>query len=101
MTGTCNFHELAKLSDEDRAKLMKRADSDIAPFLDKVRPIIAAVRAEGDKALSRFAREFDKADVPADRILVSEAEFDTAFATLAPDVREAIEFAVDRHPRVP
>jgi histidinol dehydrogenase len=72
---------------------MKRADSDIGPFIDKVRPILAAVKAEGDVALSRFEREFDKADVPPDRILVSEAEFDAAFVAIKPEVREAIEFA--------
>jgi histidinol dehydrogenase len=72
---------------------MKRADSDIGPFIDKVRPILAAVKAEGDVALSRFEREFDHADVPPDRILVTEAEFDAAFVAIKPEVREAIEFA--------
>ena len=94
MAYACNFHELEKLSADQRAALMKRADSDIAPFLEKVRPILAAVKAEGDRALARFAKELDKADVPVDGILVKEAEFDTAFRVLEPDVREAIEFAV-------
>jgi histidinol dehydrogenase len=94
MASHCNFHELAKLSTKQRAALMKRADADIAPFIDKVRPIIEAVRTEGDKALSRLAKELDKADVPPTGILVTEAEFDAAFKALAPDVREAIEFAV-------
>lgn len=94
MAYACNFHELEKLSADQRAALMKRADSDVAPFLEKVRPILAAVKADGDKALARFARELDKADVPADGILVKEAEFDAAFRVLEPDVREAIEFAV-------
>jgi histidinol dehydrogenase len=94
MAYACNFHELEKLSVDQRAALMKRADSDIAPFLEKVRPILAAVKAEGDRALARFAKELDKADVPVDGILVKEAEFDTAFRVLEPDVREAIEFAV-------
>jgi histidinol dehydrogenase len=94
MASPCNFHELAKLSADQRAQLMERADSDIAPFMEKVRPILAAVRAEGDKALSRFAKELDKADVSTDRILVGEAEFDAAYKAVAADVKEAIEFAV-------
>ena len=94
MASPCNFHELAKLSADERASLMKRADSDIAPFMDKVRPILAAVKAEGDKALSRFTKELDKADVPMDRILVTDREFDAAFKAIEPDVKEAIEFAV-------
>src|SRR5690242_12897093 len=94
MTEPCNFYELASLSTAARSALMKRADQDIGPFLDKVRPILAAVKAEGDKALSRYAREFDKADVPVSGILVTEQEFDHAFRTLDPAVREAIEVAV-------
>jgi len=94
MADPCNFHDLARLTPDHRMALMKRADSDIGPFLDKVRPILAAVKAEGDRALSRFEREFDKADIPPDRLLVTEAEFDAAFKALDPDVREAIEFAV-------
>jgi histidinol dehydrogenase len=94
MAAHCNFHDLAAMTAEARAALMKRADADIGPYLDKVRPILAAVKADGDWALSRFAREFDHAEVPPDRIRVSEAEFDAAFAALDPAVREAIEFAV-------
>jgi histidinol dehydrogenase len=94
MTGACNFHELANMSAAARAALMKRADQDIGPFLDKVRPILAAVKAEGDQALSRYTREFDKADVSVDRILVTEQEFEDAFRMLDPAVREAIEVAV-------
>ena len=93
MADPCNFHDLATLTSESRAALMKRADSDIGPFLDKVRPILAAVKAEGDKALSHFEKEFDHADIPPDGLLVTEAEFDAAFDALDPEVREAIAFA--------
>jgi histidinol dehydrogenase len=94
MAQTCNFHDLAALSKEGRDALLVRAEADLTPFLDKVRPIIEAVRTEGDAALSRFARELDKADVPADRMAVSEAEFDAAFKEVDREVIKAIEFAI-------
>lgn len=94
MASPCNFHELNRLSTAARAELMKRADQNIVPFLDKVRPILAAVREEGDKALLRFARELDKADLGGGGLKVTEAETDAAFKALDPAVREAIEFAV-------
>lgn len=94
MASPCNFHELARLTEAERAALMKRADQDIAPFLEKVRPILAAVKNEGDAALLRFARELDKADLGTGGLKVSEAETDAAFKALDPAVREAIEFAV-------
>lgn len=88
-----NFHELAKLLPEQRAKLQQRTETDLSPFEAKVRPIIAAVRAEGDEALARFARDFDKAPVKASEIAATEADFDAAEKTLDPKVREAMEFA--------
>ena len=94
MTPPCNLHRLADLSPEARAQLMRRSEADLGSFLEKARPIIAAVKAEGDAALSRFAREFDKADVPADRISVTPAEFDAAFGAVESEVIKAIEFAI-------
>ena len=57
------FHDLATLSAEARSGLMQRAEADLGPFLDRVRPIVEAVRDEGDAALARFAREF-RPEVP-------------------------------------
>ena len=94
MSVACNVHDLSALSVAERAALLKRSEADLSAFLDKVQPIIDAVRTEGDSALARFAREFDGADVPADRIAVTEAEFGAAFDALERDVVEAIEFAI-------
>ncbi len=50
-----NFHELAKLSREQRAKLLQRVETDLSAFEEKVKPILAAIQKEGDEALARFA----------------------------------------------
>jgi histidinol dehydrogenase len=88
-----NVIELAKLTTEQRGKLMLRAESDLSGFEAKVRPIIQAVREEGDEALARFARDFDKAPVQAHEIAATEADFAAAEKSLQPQVREALEFA--------
>jgi histidinol dehydrogenase len=93
MTQKINFHELAKLSLEQRVKLQQRTETDLSLFEVKVRPIIDAVRSEGDEALARFARELDKAPVKASEIAATEADFDAAQRSLDPKVREAMEFA--------
>jgi histidinol dehydrogenase len=93
MTHKINFHDLAKLSQEQRAKLQQRTETDLSTFEAKVRPIIEAVRTEGDEALARFAREFDKAPVKASEIAATEADFAAAEKSLDPKVREAMEFA--------
>ena len=88
-----NLHVLADLDRTGRAALLDRAEADIGPFLERVRPILAAVRDEGDAALSRFALEFDQATVAPDAIAATSADFDRALAGLAPEVVAAIEFA--------
>jgi histidinol dehydrogenase len=93
MTATINVHRLADLAPAARALLLRRAESDLASFLDKVKPIIAAVQAEGDEAVARFARTFDKAPVSADALAATPEDFARARRTLAPDLREAIAYA--------
>lgn len=86
--------ELARLSPAGRARLFERAEADLVPFLDAVRPIIEAVRADGDEALVRFARELDRAEVPASGLTASAADFERAERSLAPEVGAAIDYAV-------
>ncbi len=88
-----NLHTLSSLTSTERANLLKRTESDLTPFLEKVKPIIEAVRTEGDAALSRFAKQFDKAPVEPNAIAATPEDFDRAHAELEPDVREAINFA--------
>ena len=70
-----NLHELANLSSAQRAKLQQRTETDLAAFVEKARPIMEAVRLEGDEALARFARDFEKAPVTASGIAATEAGF--------------------------
>ncbi len=95
MSAPCNLHVLADLDADARAALLRRAEADLSAFIDKVRPIVEAVRTGGDAALVRYARELDGADVPADAIRATPAEFDAAFRAVDPEVIAAIEYAVD------
>lgn len=90
-----SFHVLAEIGSEARAALFRRSEADLSGFLDKVAPIVEAVRAEGDSALARFGRELDGAAALTEAGLkASEAEFDAAFAAVEPAVVEAIEFGI-------
>jgi histidinol dehydrogenase len=67
-------------------------DEDIA-VLDAVRGIIADVRARGDAALLELGRKFDS---PAlDRLEVSSSEWDAGCSSVEPDVRAALDQALD------
>src|SRR5262245_38633079 len=90
-----SLHDLSKLRAAERGRLLVRSEADLGPIIEKVRPIIAAVKAEGDAALARFAREFDKSPLEADKIKATEADFEAAFKVVEPEVIKAIEFAAD------
>lgn len=94
MSDICSYYELSSLDATGRANLLKRSEADLSSFTEKVRPIIQAVREEGDAALVRFARELDKADVTAGNLKVSEQEFDEAFGKVESEVIEAIKFGI-------
>ena len=89
-----NLFELAKLSADERQTLMTRTEADLSAFIEPTQQIIEAVRDEGDEAVARFGREFDKADVKADSLKATPDDFERAFAELDPGVTEAIRFAV-------
>ena len=80
MTSHINYLVLSDLTAAARATLLRRTESDLAPFLEKVKPIIEAVRVDGDTALSRFASQFDLAPVAANEIAATPLDFDRAHA---------------------
>lgn len=89
-----SLHVLADLDADARHRLLQRAETDIGPFLEKVAPIVAAVEAEGDAAVARFTRTYDRAPVEEDGLLVTPREIEEAHAAVAPDVRDSIAFAI-------
>ena len=95
MSDKISFYVLSELDNTSRSERLKRAESDLEPFLERVKPIIEAVRDEGDAALARFANEFDKSPVTADAIAASEADFDAAFDALDDEMIEILEFCSD------
>ena len=89
------LHILSDLSVDQRDQLLRRAEDDLAPFIEKIHPIIEAVRTEGDAALVRFAKQFDGADFGAETIAASDAEFDEAYAALDPEFVDVLRYSAD------
>jgi histidinol dehydrogenase len=58
-----------------------------------VRTIIADVIARGDQALVDLTRKFDRADVTAQTLRISDREIDEAAAKCEPKALEALDFA--------
>jgi histidinol dehydrogenase len=89
------FHDLSKLSVTEKHTLLKRTESDLGRYIESVEPSIKTVKEEGDRALVRFAREFDQVELKPDAIKVRSEEFDKALESVEADVIEAISFAAD------
>ena len=90
------LHDLAQLSVTEREQLLSRAEDDIDAFIEGVRPIIDAVRNEGDEAIARYGRQFDKAQsLTADSIAASKADIDKAFDKVDRAMIETLEYSAD------
>ncbi len=95
MSRPINFHVLAELTPDQRAALLRRTEDDLSPYLERVDPIIARVKAEGDQALAACARAFDNSPVEPHQIAANEAEFAAAFQALDAEMLQVLEFAAD------
>ncbi len=88
---TLRFENWRDLSDSQRQAVLQRPAMTQAPDVDaKVLNILAAVREEGDAALTRFSRDFDQ--VGLTDFQVSDAEFDAAER----EVSDALMAAIDQ-----
>ena len=95
MGKSVSFYDLSKINSQERTNLLARTEGDLTEFIEKVKPIIQAVRDEGDQALARFARDFDKSPVQPDAIKCTPEEFDEAVRDFDPKVTESIRFAAE------
>ena len=89
------LHDLTNMSDDERSELLMRVEDDLAPFMEKVAPIINAVREEGDAAIVRFAKEFDGAEFDQSTIAASDQDFEDAYAALDDEFIEVLRYAAD------
>jgi histidinol dehydrogenase len=78
------------------ADLRGRAGADLAEAEATVRPILAAVRAEGDAALFRYARRFDGTALDGESVRVPPEELRRAAEQMPGEARAALRLAAER-----
>ena len=62
--------------------LLKRSPNNYDNFADSVNALLANVKENGDKALFQYTKDFDKADINASNIKVTEEEIKEAYDRL-------------------
>jgi histidinol dehydrogenase len=60
--------------------LLKRSPSSYGKFEEAVSEIVNNVKKKGDEALFSYTKEFDKADLNKDNVIVTQEEIDEAYA---------------------
>ena len=78
------------------ARLLDLARETVDDVDAAVADIIAAVRARGDEAVIEFTRRWDRFDLTADAIRMSEADIDAAAGRADPAARAALSVAAER-----
>src|SRR5713226_4444547 len=89
-----HFYELLNMDAARRARLLRRAELQIDELVERVLPIVRAVRERGDDALIELTARFDRVQLTPAQLRVSGAEIEEAHRKLDRDVYDAIKHAI-------
>ena len=85
---------IVKLTSETKKNilenLLKRSPNSYGKFENSVNEILANVKANGDEALFNYTKEFDKADINASNVVVTQEEIDEAYKLVDSGLIEVI-----------
>jgi histidinol dehydrogenase len=84
---------LWECSREERERLLKRSELDVASVVPQVRQIVEDVRERGDEAVIRYTELFDGVRLDPSRLRVSDEEIREAYEQVDADVVEAMKSA--------
>lgn len=74
--------------------LLKRSPNNYGKFEDAVARILSQVKSEGDTALFAYTKEFDKVEISAGNIRVTEEEIQEAYGLVDPSLVDVIRKAL-------
>lgn len=80
------------LSEQEKNKIFKRSELDIADVKESVKKIVNDVVKNGDEAIKSYCQKFDKAKL--DTLKVSEEEFTEVETLISDEVKAAIEHGI-------
>lgn len=80
---------------QELSNLLKRGKADISAIFNQVKKIISDVKEEGDSALLKYSKKFDKIDLNLSELKVSEKEIKEAYKHLEKKKIEALKKAAE------
>ncbi|MDD6404911.1 MAG: histidinol dehydrogenase [Clostridiales bacterium] len=73
--------------------LLKRSPNNFGDFAETVQAIVDDVKDNGDQALFSYTKKFDKADITAENVKVTQEEIDYAYTQVSPELLDVIRKA--------
>ena len=77
------------------ADMLKRDPNNYDAYTETVQEIVDRVKAEGDAAVFDYTKKFDKAEINADNIRVTEAEIKEAMEAVDPHLLEVMKKSME------
>lgn len=78
-----------------KAKILKRSETDISDIINIVGPIVNDVRVRGDEALCAWTAKFDYPGSCPETLWASDADFEEAERLVKPEVKKALAYAIN------
>lgn len=80
-------------SNEDLSRIFERNRVDMVSVRDSVKKILEDVRRGGDAALLQYTEKFDKVRLSSQNLMVTDAEFEQAYAAISDETLRALRHA--------
>lgn len=88
-----NIYKLSELSEEKKAFIMKRAETDISEQMKLAKEVSDDIRVRGDAAVLEYTAKFDHVSLTREQIKVRPEEIEAGYERLDAETREAIAYA--------
>ena len=95
--------DIFRYGKDDMSKVFKRTQLDDSDYISAVDSIVKDVRNRGDEAVFEYCKKFDRQDIDASNILVTDEEIKRAYdkidSALLSSIRKARENVLQYHSR--
>jgi len=88
-------YKLKEMPADDRARILKRSDTETESIMADVEKVIAGIKEHGDKALVEYTKKFEDVTIYEDKIKVTRAEIQEAYHKVDRETIGAIRVLAD------
>ncbi len=89
-----SFFRLASMNETERSNLNKRSSVKPAELIKTVAPILEAIKDRGDEAVLEYTKLFDKVDMSAQTLRVTQRKLTEAVNSLEAGLKEALRVSI-------